>query len=408
MQRAWMEKGVKNARRKPRTTTRSAASSGPSRARSRLPRRGRPSASSSGSKTWPSPARNGSCSSSSRPRRAPATSWHAPTAVVRRGRLRARPGRPPAAPRRPGRGDRAERRRQVHAARPAARAASCPTWGEPRLGRRGVGEVEQARGRSSAGDRRSATPSRRGARLADRQTSARCSRSSGSGPTRSVAPPRAFPGERTRASLALLQARGVNLLVLDEPTNHLDLPAIEQLEEALEPSTARCCWSPTTGGCWTRCGSPVGGTSRTATSPRSPPTEDCSSDGHEVRLPGSRPCRSSTASRARAARTRGPGVLGEAGAATRARDRFCCEWESSRNPGVARLGRSRRSPRRGSPVRRAVAHAPGPGAGRRPARVVHALTARVTSSSRVTRLPHHVLPTSEVGAILGEQLLGGG
>ncbi|MGP6175750.1 ABC-F family ATP-binding cassette domain-containing protein [Microbacterium sp. A196] len=42
------------------------------------------------------------------------------------------------------------------------------------------------------------------------------------------------PGERTRAGLALLQARGVNLLVLDEPTNHLDLPAIEQLEEALE------------------------------------------------------------------------------------------------------------------------------------------------------------------------------
>ena len=42
------------------------------------------------------------------------------------------------------------------------------------------------------------------------------------------------PGERTRSALALLQARGVNLLVLDEPTNHLDLPAIEQLEEALE------------------------------------------------------------------------------------------------------------------------------------------------------------------------------
>ena len=41
------------------------------------------------------------------------------------------------------------------------------------------------------------------------------------------------PGERTRASLALLQAVGVNLLVLDEPTNHLDLPAIEQLEDAL-------------------------------------------------------------------------------------------------------------------------------------------------------------------------------
>jgi ATPase subunit of ABC transporter with duplicated ATPase domains len=42
------------------------------------------------------------------------------------------------------------------------------------------------------------------------------------------------PGERTRASLALLQATGVNVLVLDEPTNHLDLPAIEQLEQALD------------------------------------------------------------------------------------------------------------------------------------------------------------------------------
>ena len=41
------------------------------------------------------------------------------------------------------------------------------------------------------------------------------------------------PGERSRAVLALLQARGVNCLVLDEPTNHLDVEAIEQLEEAL-------------------------------------------------------------------------------------------------------------------------------------------------------------------------------
>ena len=40
----------------------------------------------------------------------------------------------------------------------------------------------------------------------------------------------------------LLQARGVNLLVLDEPTNHLDLPAIEQLESALEQFDATCCW----------------------------------------------------------------------------------------------------------------------------------------------------------------------
>ncbi|MGU3291159.1 ABC-F family ATP-binding cassette domain-containing protein [Williamsia sp. M5A3_1d] len=45
------------------------------------------------------------------------------------------------------------------------------------------------------------------------------------------------PGERTRAGLALLQAVGTNVLVLDEPTNHLDLPAIEQLEQALDSYT---------------------------------------------------------------------------------------------------------------------------------------------------------------------------
>ncbi len=47
------------------------------------------------------------------------------------------------------------------------------------------------------------------------------------------------PGERTRLVLALLMAGpagspGANCLVLDEPTNHLDLPAIEQLEQALD------------------------------------------------------------------------------------------------------------------------------------------------------------------------------
>jgi ATPase subunit of ABC transporter with duplicated ATPase domains len=42
------------------------------------------------------------------------------------------------------------------------------------------------------------------------------------------------PGERTRAVLARFAAQGVNCLVLDEPSNHLDLPAIEQLEAALD------------------------------------------------------------------------------------------------------------------------------------------------------------------------------
>ncbi|HUE06609.1 MAG TPA: ABC-F family ATP-binding cassette domain-containing protein [Acidimicrobiales bacterium] len=50
-----------------------------------------------------------------------------------------------------------------------------------------------------------------------------------------VRPPASLsPGERTRAELAAFAAKGVNFLVLDEPTNHLDLPAIEQLESALE------------------------------------------------------------------------------------------------------------------------------------------------------------------------------
>lgn len=41
------------------------------------------------------------------------------------------------------------------------------------------------------------------------------------------------PGERVRFLLAMLAARGVNVLFLDEPTNHLDVEAIEALEEAL-------------------------------------------------------------------------------------------------------------------------------------------------------------------------------
>ncbi|HSB86398.1 MAG TPA: ABC-F family ATP-binding cassette domain-containing protein [Ilumatobacteraceae bacterium] len=51
-------------------------------------------------------------------------------------------------------------------------------------------------------------------------------------------PPKSLsPGERTRLVMALFMAIGCNCLVLDEPTNHLDLPAIEQLEQALDSFT---------------------------------------------------------------------------------------------------------------------------------------------------------------------------
>jgi ATPase subunit of ABC transporter with duplicated ATPase domains len=57
----------------------------------------------------------------------------------------------------------------------------------------------------------------------------------GLGAATALRPPSSLsPGERTRAELAAFAAKGVNFLVLDEPTNHLDLPAIEQLESALE------------------------------------------------------------------------------------------------------------------------------------------------------------------------------
>ncbi len=42
------------------------------------------------------------------------------------------------------------------------------------------------------------------------------------------------PGERARLLLATLVYKNTNLLLLDEPTNHLDIPAIEELEKALQ------------------------------------------------------------------------------------------------------------------------------------------------------------------------------
>ncbi len=108
------------------------------------------------------------------------------------------------------------------------------TDGERRVGRRTViGTIGQERS-AYAGDavaRRRAHAREPGSR---RSTRERSSRSSGSVPITSAVPCSSLsPGERTRAHLAELQARGVNLLVLDEPTNHLDIEAVEQLERAL-------------------------------------------------------------------------------------------------------------------------------------------------------------------------------
>ena len=98
-----------------------------------------------------------------------------------------------------------------------------------------VGEVDQARG-LFLGDGAAAGRVLRGrARHRTAPKSARCWPSSACKADHVLRPAATLsPGERTRAALALLQGRGVNLLVLDEPTNHLDLPAIEQLESALD------------------------------------------------------------------------------------------------------------------------------------------------------------------------------
>jgi ATP-binding cassette, subfamily F, member 3 len=47
-------------------------------------------------------------------------------------------------------------------------------------------------------------------------------------------------GEKSRAALAKLVARGANVLVLDEPTNHLDLWACDALEQALPEFDGTC------------------------------------------------------------------------------------------------------------------------------------------------------------------------
>jgi ATPase subunit of ABC transporter with duplicated ATPase domains len=96
-----------------------------------------------------------------------------------------------------------------------------------------VGEIEQARGRF-LGDATlvRALQDATGSTVADARTLLAKFGLVGAHVDRPAAT--LSPGERTRAAMALLMATGTNLLVLDEPTNHLDLPAIEQLEQAVE------------------------------------------------------------------------------------------------------------------------------------------------------------------------------
>jgi ATPase subunit of ABC transporter with duplicated ATPase domains len=96
-----------------------------------------------------------------------------------------------------------------------------------------VGEVDQAR-RRLAGDRPLLDVVTADTGLLDREVRSLLAKF-GLGADHVTRPAASLsPGERTRAVLALLMATGVNCLVLDEPTNHLDLPAIEQLEAALD------------------------------------------------------------------------------------------------------------------------------------------------------------------------------
>ena len=95
-----------------------------------------------------------------------------------------------------------------------------------------VGTLEQARAAFSAASRYSTRSAPRAACGESESVVAREVR-----PRRGARRPcarDAVAGRTHARELALFSATGVNCLVLDEPTNHLDLPAIEQLEQALE------------------------------------------------------------------------------------------------------------------------------------------------------------------------------
>ena len=205
------------------------------RRRSRRPRPSRPTAGSSGWRWSRSRARSGSCAWRSPPPRGPARSWPrcaAPSSGAGTSRSARWTCRSTGATGSPSPARTA----------PASRRCSAALLGRVPLDEGTaslgpavrIGEIDQARGRFFGPEQLIDAFS---AEVPDWPTSEVRTLLAKFGLTADhvLRPAETLsPGERTRAALALLQARGVNVLVLDEPTNHLDLPAIEQLEEALD------------------------------------------------------------------------------------------------------------------------------------------------------------------------------
>jgi hypothetical protein len=183
---------------------------------------------------------------------AAATWWPGCRARWSTGVVPARPDRPAGRVRRTDRPGGPQRERQVDADRPDARPGRARR--RARRARLGVvvGEIEQVRAQlTGAVTLLRAFQDATGLTVPDARTLLAKFGLVGDHVERSTAS--LSPGERTRAALALLMANGANLLVLDEPTNHLDLPAIEQLESALDTFDGTCCSSPTTASSSTGC-----------------------------------------------------------------------------------------------------------------------------------------------------------
>ena len=219
-----------------RRRTSSSSTSRSRRRRSRRRRRGRPRRPSPGSTRSRSRGRAGISASSWPARRAAVTSWCGSRDAVVRARRRSSWGRSTSrsagasAWRSSAPTARGRRRCSCRRCWAVSRSRSGERWIGPGVV---VGEMDQARDAFSGGDSLlDAFIAATGLTVADARS---LLAKFGLGAEHvHAARGTLSPGERTRAVLARFAAQGVNCLVLDEPTNHLDLPAIEQLEQALD------------------------------------------------------------------------------------------------------------------------------------------------------------------------------